>query len=32
MLPFSLRSYLALKTEAEAMIEQVAEPVPPRAT
>lgn len=29
MLPFSVRSYLALKAEAEAMIESVAEPVPP---
>lgn len=31
MLPFSLRSYLRLKHEAEAMIEQVAEPVQARA-
>ena len=30
MLPFSWRSYLRLKAEAEAMIEQVAEPIPPR--
>ncbi len=30
MLPFSVRSYLALKAEAEALIEQVAEPAPPR--
>jgi CDP-diacylglycerol--serine O-phosphatidyltransferase len=30
MLPFSLRSYVRLKAEAEAMIEQVAEPVAPR--
>jgi CDP-diacylglycerol--serine O-phosphatidyltransferase len=28
MLPFSVRSYLALKAEAEALIEQVAEPLP----
>jgi CDP-diacylglycerol--serine O-phosphatidyltransferase len=31
MLPFSVRSYLRLKAEAEAMIEQVVEPVPPKA-
>lgn len=31
MLPFSVRSYLTLKAEAEAMIEQVAEPGAPRA-
>jgi CDP-diacylglycerol--serine O-phosphatidyltransferase len=30
MLPFSARSYLRLKREAEALIEQVAEPVQPR--
>jgi CDP-diacylglycerol---serine O-phosphatidyltransferase len=30
MLPFSVRSYLALKAEAEALIEQVAEPVAPK--
>jgi CDP-diacylglycerol--serine O-phosphatidyltransferase len=30
MLPFSVRSYLALKREAEALIEQVAEPATPR--
>ena len=29
MLPFSVRSYLALKAEAEALIEQAAEPAPP---
>lgn len=29
MLPFSVRSYLALKAEAEALIEEVAEPAPP---
>lgn len=32
MLPFSVRSYLALKREAEALIEQVAEPMPPRGS
>lgn len=31
MLPFSLRSYLTLKAEAEALIEQVPEPIAPRA-
>lgn len=31
MLPFSLRSYLTLRDEAEALIEQVAEPASPRA-
>jgi CDP-diacylglycerol--serine O-phosphatidyltransferase len=30
MLPFSVRSYLRLRDEAEALIEQVAEPVGPR--
>jgi CDP-diacylglycerol--serine O-phosphatidyltransferase len=30
MLPFSVRSYLALKAEAEALVETVAEPAPPR--
>jgi len=30
MLPFSVRSYLALKREAESMIEQIAEPVAPK--
>jgi CDP-diacylglycerol--serine O-phosphatidyltransferase len=30
MLPFSVKSYLRLKDEAEALIEQVAEPAPPR--
>ena len=31
MLPFSVRSYLALKREAESMIEQIAEPVAPKS-
>jgi len=31
MLPFSVRSYLALRDEAEALIEQVAEPIMPKA-